>query len=359
MRFLGPLAGLVDRRRIGEIIRPEFFLDELDGLLLGGRGDIHGIRAHVGNQTHAPLLAKLNTFIEPLGDAHRVCGGESDAGVRFLLQLARRVGRLGLAAFLGLVDSGDLKRKIYQLLLDRFGGLEVHQNGFFGPDPVEPRKEDFILRLFGGKTRVERPVFLRNELPDLAFAVHNKTERHGLHPSRTEPLANLLPEKRTKLIADNPVQDASGLLRVHEVDVDITGMFERAQYGLLRDLMEFDALYPEVLVRFAENIRQMPADGLPLPVRVGRKIHGDFARGGGLEVFGRLDILRRNDVLGREIVREVHTHPALGKVPDVAHGGFNLVILAEEFIDGPGFGGRFDDDEMSRARYPGGFLLFT
>ena len=49
--------------------------------------------------------------------------------------------------------------------------------------------------------------------------------------------------------------------------------------------------------------------------------------------------------MGREIVLDVHTQLALGKVPDVPHGGFDQIIRPQVAVDRMRFGGRFDDDE--------------
>ena len=56
------------------------------------------------------------------------------------------------------------------------------------------------------------PVFARNKVHYLAFALANQLCRHGLNPACGQPLANLCPQPWAKLIADESVEDTPCLL---------------------------------------------------------------------------------------------------------------------------------------------------
>ena len=50
-------------------------------------------------------------------------------------------------------------------------------------------------------------------------------------------------EERGQLVAYEAVEDAPRLLRVHEVIVNLAGMFQRLLNGLLGNLVEFYAVF--------------------------------------------------------------------------------------------------------------------
>ena len=56
--------------------------------------------------------------------------------------------------------------------------------------------------------------------------------------------------------------------------------------------------------------------------------------------------LGKNGVFRFEVVFGVHRTLFAGQGPDVPVGGEDLVVLAEEFFDGPRFGGGFYDNEV-------------
>ncbi len=130
------------------------------------------------------------------------------------------------------------------------------------------------------------------------------------------PLAHLLPEQRADLVADEPVEDAPGLLGVDELDVDLPGMLEGGLDGLLGDLVENDAVVPPFIR--SGDLRQVPGDGLALAVGVGGQVDIRGVLGRLLELVDQLGLVLGHDVLGREAVLDVHADLPLGQVTDVA-----------------------------------------
>ena len=86
-----------------------------------------------------------------------------------------------------------------------------------------------------------------------------------------EPPAHLAPEERAELIADDAVQNAARLLRVHQILIDIARVGNALLHDLFRDLVKGNTA--GLLVGDLQKLLEMPADRFALAVRVGGKIH--------------------------------------------------------------------------------------
>src|SRR4029453_7473401 len=199
-------------------------------------------------------------------------------------------------------------------------------------------------RLPGGQADGNVPVLLRDAAGDLGFAIANELQGDRLNAARAQPPPDLVPEQRADLVAHETVEDATRLLRIHHLLVDLGRVIERGEDAFLGDLVEHQ---PANLfqVSAAELFRQMPADRFSLAVRVG----GDEDRlgvlGGVLELLQ--DLLAAGDYLirGLEAVLDVDAKLALGQIADMAHRGDDLVVPAQIFIDGLRLGRRFDHNQ--------------
>src|SRR5207249_4278126 len=205
-----------------------------------------------------------------------------------------------------------------------------------------------------GQPGDDRPVLFRLESPDLPLAVHDHAEGDGLHPSGRKPPAHLLPQQRADLVADQPVEDAPGLLCVHLPAVDLPGVPHRRKDRLLRDLVE---LHPvELLPRSAQLLLEMPADRFPFTIGVGCKVD----RGYLLRRLSQLReglLLRGEDGIGGMEGLLVHAKTIFGKVPDMAHRGLYDVVFPQELVDSLRLSRRLDDDErLLGCRHPSPFL---
>ena len=78
----------------------------------------------------------------------------------------------------------------------------------------------------------------------------------------------------------------------------------------------------------------MPADGLSLTVRVGCQQNAVGLLGFCLELLDELGFILDIDVLGGVVMFHVDAQLGLRQVPDVAHAGRDLVILAQIFANG-------------------------
>ena len=183
---------------------------------------------------------------------------------------------------------------------------------------------------------LDRPVLPGDKGPNFLLPLHHKPGGHRLHPSGGQPLPDFLPQQRGELVAHNPVQDAPGLLGVHQVLVDGPGGGDGLVDHILGDFVEGHPV--GLVVGDAQQLLQMPGDGLPLPVRVGGQI--DLARPLGRFLQVADDILLTLDglVVWDKAPLDIHAQLALGQVPDMAHGRLYLIARPQVLADGLGLG---------------------
>ena len=192
---------------------------------------------------------------------------------------------------------------------------------------------------WGWKARIsslDGPVLLGLEGPNLLLPLHHQAGGHRLHPAGGQAPADLLPQQGGELIAHDPVQNAPGLLGVHQILVDGPGLGDGLVDHLLGDLVKGHPV--GLVVGDVQQLLQMPGDGLPLPVRVGGQI--DFAAllGRLLQVADGVLLALDGLVVGLKAVFHVHAQLALGQVPDMAHGRLHLIPRSKVFPDGLGLG---------------------
>ena len=178
---------------------------------------------------------------------------------------------------------------------------------------------------------------------DLVLAVDDHLHRHRLHAAGGEPAADLVPEQRRELVADQAVEHAPGLLGVDLVHVDLAGILDRLLDGVLGDLVEEDAA--DLRGVAAEEVHDVPADGLSFAIRVGGDVDGVGLLRGGLQLADDL-LFAFQDLVLREEGDLVDAELALGQIADVADRRFDDVVLADELVDRLRFCGRLDDDEV-------------
>src|SRR6476646_2169769 len=97
-----------------------------------------------------------------------------------------------------------------------------------------------LRRLMTFEFRDDRPIFFGNERLDLTFTPDDPSERHSLHAAGGDPAADFVPQQRTNLISDQPIENAACLLRVDDVLIDSTWSFDRGTNCFRRDLIKED-----------------------------------------------------------------------------------------------------------------------
>ena len=184
----------------------------------------------------------------------------------------------------------------------------------------------------------------------LRIAVADELDRDRLYAAGREALANFAPEERTQLVADNAVEHAARLLRVDAIHVDGARLLDSGLDGRLRDFVEDDAAVRRRVD--AEDVGEMPCDGLALAVRVACEVDFRSVLRIFLERLDEVALATDVDVFRREVVVDVDAELALRQVAQVAHRCANHVLAAEVFLDGLGLGWRLDDDERLLRRRP-------
>src|SRR5207237_4780119 len=120
------------------------------------------------------------------------------------------------------------------------------------------------------------PVLLFLESADFALALYDQAQCHGLHTAGGQPAPDFVPQQRRDLIADNAVEHASRLLRIHQVLVDLPRMLESFLHRPLGDLIESDAMDRDtarLLATLAAAIArqflgEMRRDGFAFAIRI-------------------------------------------------------------------------------------------
>ncbi|OQA94006.1 MAG: hypothetical protein BWY25_03024 [Chloroflexi bacterium ADurb.Bin222] len=294
-------------------------------------------------------IADIQAFVELLGDAHGLDRSIVEFARGFLLQGAGGIGRRGTAPPLPLLDPQYLVLSALESLQQ---GQHVRlraQLRFITVDADQARAERFAVALFtgtpGSQLRIESPILLRHESFNLAFTFDHQAERHGLYAPGRESAANLAPQQGAEVVADQTVQHAARLLRVHQVEAEGTGMRKGFRHGGLSNLMEDDAM--GALGRQLQDLAQVPGDGFAFAVGVGGEVDIAGFGGGRLELFDHGAFFVRDAVFGREVVLHIHGELGAQQVAHVPDGGFDVVALPQKAPDSARLRRRFDDDELA------------
>ena len=88
---------------------------------------MHRVGAHVSDQTGFFTTAKINTFIQLLGNSHGLLGQKSQACGGFLLQCAGDKRSSRADALCAAVDAIELVTCLFKLLQQRQGGSFIRE----------------------------------------------------------------------------------------------------------------------------------------------------------------------------------------------------------------------------------------
>src|SRR5207237_9700709 len=105
-----------------------------------------------------------------------------------------------------------------------------------------------------------------HERLELVLALDDQPERNRLNAAGRDTTTNFVPEQRTDLITNEPVENASRLLRVNDVLIDAAGMFDSRADRFRRNLIEENPKDFSIFVA-VEDLFQMLANGFSLTVR--------------------------------------------------------------------------------------------
>ncbi len=177
--------GLIDAGLLGHVLGAELLDDSPAGLVDRLGRHLHAVGSHVGDDA---------VFIQTLGDLHGAARREAEARRRILLQGRGGEGRVGVALGRLAVDGAHGERAggdrcAQGFRIDRVA--DVEPVGLLAVDGVEPGLEGLALLAEAG---ADGPVFLRLELLDLALAVRNDPQCHGLDAAGRSRAGQLAPQ---------------------------------------------------------------------------------------------------------------------------------------------------------------------
>src|SRR5208282_2389911 len=191
---------------------------------------------------------------------------------------------------------------------------------------------------------VERPVLFGAKCLALALAIDDDPQRNRLHAPGADPALDLVPQQRTYLVPNQPIEHPARLVRVEQVVIEVRGIGN----GLLdrgrRDFMQQHAA--DVGLGLAKMIGDMPRDRLAFAVGVAGEVDVILALGGTLDLADYLLFALDYDVFGREIVLDIDPQLAFGQVHYMADRRHDLVIATEVTLDRFRLCRRFDDYEI-------------
>ena len=334
VRLLRRLLRLVGVRRFRQELRAEVFANQLTHFGQRVVGDLRRIGAHVGDQADRAFFTQLDAFIQTLCDHHGALHAEAQFARGVLLKLAggERGGRTAPA--LAFVDGADRPVGFLDRRSNPLGFFFVWNRRLLVADADEPGIEG--RRLLPLQMSVDGPILFLDEDLDLALALDDQAQGDGLHPPGGETTAHFVPKQRRDLITHQPVKHAAGLLRVHQVGVDVARVLERFLHGALGDLVEGDpANGDRVLLLFlavdavtAEFFGQVRSNGLAFAVWVRREIDRVRRLRQLLQLGDDLFLAGDDDVLGREVVVQIDAQRLLGQILNVAERGLDIVTGA-------------------------------
>ena len=349
VRLLGVLgfAGVFARRSrqvVGAKAILHMVADAVDCLLR----HLHAVGPHIGDQAGG-LAADIDALIQALGQAHRLLGAKTQFPGCLLLQCRGGERRRRVALDAAALDGADGEGAS----LDRgFGGqregfvVEVELVEPLAVQMGQPRSERGAAR--GQEQRLDGPVLACPEDLDLGLAVADQAQCDGLDAAGTAAAWQFAPQHRRQRKAHQIVQRPTGHVGLDQRLIEIARVGDGVLDGVAGDFVEADAMDVDALERVLvlEHRADMPGDRFALAIRVGGEIQGLGALQGlgyganlfvaasvGLPVHGEVMVRPNAAILGRQIAHMAKT-------------GKNRISAAEITVDGLGFGGGFDNDDI-------------
>ena len=238
------------------------------------------------------------------------------------------------------------------------GGAEgaVVSEVLAGGDAVAVHGDELRVEALGGRVQEaagQVPVVGGDEGHAFAFALNHEAGRDGLHAACREAATDLAPEHGGNFVTVDTVEDAAGLLRIDQVQVDVAQFAEGTLDGFPGDFGEGHAVDGHLGL---EDFLQVPRDGLTLAVAIGCQVERIDLFELALELGNLLLFVGVDHIVGFEAVFNVDRELAVGpllevfgqlgglrKVTDMTHGRVDQVVLAEVAANGLDLGGGLHD----------------
>ena len=335
--FVGLLRGslaFIEVGFFGKIFRTVAVAHKCTAFIQRGLGNVERVGTHVGDEP---------AFIEFLRNAHRARRRVAEStGSRLLKRagderwprttrnlLGDHIADFQCAAVQFLLDAFELL-----LRLDRPGQqLAILDTDRLAVDARQLNGKRVEWSLLLADFRADREIGFRFKVHDLIFALADEAQRHGLHAADTLRAADLLAHHRTALEANQPVEDATRLLCIHPIHINLFRIIESREDRGFGDFVVRHAV--EVFLRhvFLEHLEQVPCNRFPLTVGVGGKVYVFALLGFRLKLLQHLLTARCCNVFRLEVLFDIHAQLLGRQVAHMADRGQYGVVLAEELVD--------------------------
>lgn len=271
----------------------------------------------------------MSGLVELLGNHHGLGDGEAELAGGLLLEGGG--GEWGRGGFL---DGMDVDGSHLEGVT---GGAGEQLLGLLGR--AETRGEGAGDSLTVGETEAchHAEVFLRCEPLDFILALHDQPDGHRLDSSGREGGLDFLPQHRRQLETDDAVEDATRLLGVDQIEVDVAGVLDGVEYGVLCDFVENDAA--GVAGFELQHLEQVPGDSLPLAVLIGSEPYGLRLLCALLQLRHECLLVVGNLIDRLEAVVDIDAEILLFQIADMSVARHHLEVRPEEFPDGLRFCG--------------------
>ena len=160
---------------------------------------------------------------------------------------------------------------------------------------------------------------------DLALTVDDESDGDALHTPCREGGTDALPQHGRELEAHDTVEDAACLLRIDKIHVHLTWVLQGVEEGFGGDLVEDDTA--GLLWLELEGFAQVPSDGFSFAVFIGSEVDEVGFLSCGFEFTYEGLFVLGDDVLGAELVLDIHTEGMLLEVAHVTGAGHYLIVV--------------------------------
>ncbi len=198
------------------------------------------------------------------------------------------------------------------------------------------------------QTTGDGPVFAADKGFYFIFALTDQAQRSTLYPARREARTHLAPEQRRQIEAHQIIEGAARLLGVDQIHGDFAGGGDSFLHGFFGDFVEDDTLRGLVAeqVTLAQQLHQMPGDGLAFAIRIGSEpelVGATQGLGDGVHMsLVALD----GSVAHGEIMFGIYSTFFGLQIAHMAVGSEHLKVIPQILLDGFGFSRRFNDNEL-------------
>ena len=354
MSLLGTLSPrLIDGRLIGQVIEAIEITDHRTRLLLSLSGHIRAIGTHIRDQTNSALLAtNIHALIEALGQGHCLFRAETELTPSFLLERAGGKRRSRAPALIAADDLLYHIARTAEVGDDRISLLLVLHRKLIELLPIaldQHSAEGIALRRAAllREISLNRPILLGDKRLNRLLALNDQAHRHRLDTPSRQPTLHLIPEQRAELVANEPVENAAGLLGVNQVTINLAWVIDRLLHRAPGDLLK-DHTVDRRALRHIHRLGDVPRDCLALAVGVSREIDRVGTTNRLAQVAHHLRLRHLVDRL--EVMLNINREIALRQIANVAHTGGDSVALPEIFLDRFRLCWRLNDDNFIAHR---------